>query len=119
MVLDVVKESGMDILGGGKIEGLFAHRGLSKSNHSGNNMAGVDAILDFLGLIIANLVDFDALYGHSNNPHGYADALQAFDNRLSKIMRNLRPDNVLLITADHGNDLRHLAKIIHVSEFQL
>jgi phosphopentomutase len=108
-ILDVVKGAGMDVIGVGKIEDIFAHRGLTMSNHTGNNMAGVDAILEFLamdkeGLIFANLVDFDALYGHRNNPRGYADALESFDQRLPEIIQSLNSGDVLIITADHGND---------------
>jgi phosphopentomutase len=108
-ILDVIKNSGMDVIGVGKIEDIFAHCGLTKSNHTGNNMAGVDAVIEFLntnteGLIFANLVDFDALYGHRNNPRGYADALESFDRRLPEIMASLRDSDILIITADHGND---------------
>ncbi len=108
-ILDVIKNAGMEVAGVGKIEDIFAHRGLTRSNHTGNNMAGVDAILDFLkqdfeGLIFANLVDFDALYGHRNNPRGYADALEAFDRRLPEILGCLLESDILIITADHGND---------------
>jgi phosphopentomutase len=72
-------------------------------------MDGVDAIIKFLennnrGLIFANLVDFDALYGHRNNPRGYADALEAFDRRIPEISSFQKPDDILIITADHGND---------------
>lgn len=108
-ILDAIKSASMEVAGVGKIEDIFAHRGLTKSNHTGNNMAGVDAILDFLeqdfeGLIFANLVDFDALYGHRNNPRGYADALEAFDQRIPEIFGCLRESDILIITADHGND---------------
>jgi phosphopentomutase len=108
-ILDVIKANGQDVMGVGKIEDIFAHRGLTMSEHTGNNMAGVDAILNFLemhqpGLVFANLVDFDALYGHRNDPRGYADALEVFDRRLPEILSALRPDDVLMITADHGND---------------
>jgi phosphopentomutase len=108
-ILDKVIETGMEVIGVGKIEDIFAHRGLTMSNHTGNNMAGVDAVIDFLntntkGLIFANLVDFDALYGHRNNPRGYADALESFDYRLPEIMASLHDKDVLIITADHGND---------------
>jgi phosphopentomutase len=108
-ILDVIKMSGMEVAAVGKIEDIFAYRGMTMSNHTGNNMAGVDAIIqylgqDFKGLIFANLVDFDALYGHRNNPRGYADALEAFDSRLPEILGSLREGDVLLITADHGND---------------
>jgi phosphopentomutase len=108
-ILDAVKAAGLAVMGVGKIEDIFAERGLTQSNHTGNNMAGVDAILDFLhtggrGLIFANLVDFDSLYGHRNNAQGYAEALRAFDARLPEITQGLRGDDVLIITADHGND---------------
>jgi len=108
-ILDAVKDVGMEVMGVGKIEDIFDHRGLTLSNHTGNNMAGIDAIIKFLdtkntGLIFANLVDFDALYGHRNNPRGYADALEAFDSRLPEIVTHLKPSDILIITADHGND---------------
>ena len=108
-ILDTVKQAGLQVIGVGKIEDIFAHRGLTQSNHTGNNMAGVDAILTFLaaddaGLIFANLVDFDSLYGHRNNPRGYADALIEFDQRMPALRNALRDDDVMIITADHGND---------------
>ena len=108
-ILDAVKAAGKEVIGVGKVEDIFALRGLTQSNHTSNNMASVEAILDFLGtntegLIFANLVDFDMLYGHRNNPRGYANALEAFDQRLPEIMTVLKSDDVLIITADHGND---------------
>lgn len=108
-ILDVIKQAGLDVMAVGKIEDIFAHRGMTMSIHSGNNMAGVDAVLEFLGmdkpgLIFANLVDFDALFGHRRDPRGYANALQAFDQRLPEIIQSLQDDDVLMITADHGND---------------
>lgn len=108
-ILDAVKAAGMQVMGVGKIEDIFAHRGLTMSNHTGNNMAGVDAILEYLhlpetGLIFANLVDFDALYGHRNNVRGYAQALVEFDRRAPELLAALREEDVLIITADHGND---------------
>lgn len=108
-ILDVVKAAGKEVMGVGKIEDIFAHRGLTKSNHTGNNMAGIDAIIEYCrlcneGLIITNLVDFDAIYGHRNNPRGYADALEAFDRRLPLIQQAACGHDVTMITADHGND---------------
>ncbi len=108
-LLDVLKADGKEVMGVGKIEDIFAHRGLTQSNHTLNNMAGVDAILEFMdtdadGLILANLVDFDMLYGHRNNPRGYADALEEFDVRLPEIEASLGDGDVLMMTADHGND---------------
>jgi phosphopentomutase len=108
-ILDRLKASGKSVMGVGKIEDIFAHHGLTSSDHTGNNMAGVDAIIKFLrtdeeGLIFANLVDFDSLYGHRNDPAGYAAALEAFDRRLPEIIGCMREDDILMITADHGND---------------
>lgn len=108
-LLDALKADGQEVMGVGKIEDIFAHRGLTQSNHTSDNMAGVDAILQFMdtgagGLIFANLVDFDMLHGHRNNPRGYADALEEFDSRLPEIQKALRNGDVLILTADHGND---------------
>ncbi len=108
-ILDVLKAAGQEVIGVGKIEDIFAHRGLTQSNHTGNNMAGVDAILGYLekqyrGLLFANMVDFDTLYGHRNDPQGYASALEAFDCRLPEILHHMRQQDVLIVTADHGND---------------
>jgi phosphopentomutase len=108
-ILDRVKEAGLEVMGVGKIEDIFAHRGLTQSNHTGNNMDSLDAILQFMaqddpGLIFANLIDFDMLYGHRNNPRGYADTLEAFDRRLPELLAALRRDDLLILTADHGND---------------
>lgn len=108
-ILDAVKAAGMEVIGVGKIEDIFAHRGLTQSNHTGNNMAGINAIIDYLGrdeqgLIFSNLVDFDALYGHRNDPAGYAAALAAVDMRLPEIEAAMGRGDVTIITADHGND---------------
>lgn len=108
-ILDVIKAAGKEVIGVGKIEDVFANRGLTQSNHTTNNVSGVEAILEFMtsdadGLIFANLVDFDMLYGHRNNPRGYADALEQFDARLPDIQIALRGADVLMLTADHGND---------------
>jgi phosphopentomutase len=108
-ILDVVKAACKEVMGVGKIEDIFAHRGLTQSNHTGNNMAGVEAIMAYCqlsneGLMLANLVDFDALYGHRNDPRGYADALEAFDKKLPLIKIAMCGHDVTMITADHGND---------------
>jgi phosphopentomutase len=108
-LLDALKRSGQDVMGIGKIEDIFAARGLTRSVHTTDNMAGIDCTVDFLkshskGLIFTNLVDFDTLYGHRNDPSGYAAALEAFDRRLPDIMHALRRDDLLIVTADHGND---------------
>jgi phosphopentomutase len=108
-ILDVLKAAGKEVIGVGKIEDIFAHRGLTRSRHTGNNADDINALLEFMasdagGLIFANLVDFDMLYGHRNNPRGYADALEQFDARLPEIQAALHGDDVLMLTADHGND---------------
>jgi phosphopentomutase len=108
-ILDRVKGAGLEVMGVGKIEDIFAHRGLTRSNHTGNNEDDLNATLEFIaqdspGLIFVNLVDFDMLYGHRNDPRGYADALEAFDRRLPEVLAALRPTDLLILTADHGND---------------
>jgi len=110
-VLDRLVEAGQRVMAVGKIEDIYAHRGITDVIHSTNNMAGVDATLEFMrtsvdtgGLILANLVDFDMLYGHRNNPRGYADALQAVDGRVPELLGAMQAGDVLFFTADHGND---------------
>ncbi|HIU34901.1 MAG TPA: phosphopentomutase [Candidatus Pullichristensenella excrementigallinarum] len=109
-MLDVLKGEGYDVLGVGKIEDIFNHRGLTNSNHAAGNEACVDAIIEYLkkdhwkGLLFANLVDTDMLYGHRNDVKGFAGALEAFDRRLPEILKLLGEDGMLIITADHGCD---------------
>ena len=109
-MLDAIRNEGMDVLGVGKIEDIFNHRGLSQSNHAAGNEACTDAIIDYLkkdgwkGLLFANLVDTAMLYGHRNDVAGFAKALEDFDKRLPEIMRLLGDDGMLIITADHGCD---------------
>jgi phosphopentomutase len=108
-LLDRLVAAGRPVMGVGKIEDIFAHRGLSQSVHSPNNMACVDQTLAYMkesqkGLIFANLVDFDMLWGHRNNPQGYAGGLEAFDRRLPEIMGAMTAPDILFLTADHGND---------------
>jgi phosphopentomutase len=108
-LLDRLVAAGHPVMGVGKIEDIFAHRGLSQSVHSPNNMACVDQTLAFMGegqrgLIFTNLVDFDMLWGHRNNPQGYAGGLEDFDRRLPEIMDAMTAQDILFLTADHGND---------------
>lgn len=108
-LLDAVKEAGMDVLGVGKIEDIFAHRGLTGSNHASGNPACIEATLEYLrrpfqGLLFVNLVDFDMQYGHRRDVKGYARALEYFDARLPEIQALLGPEDLLIITADHGCD---------------
>jgi phosphopentomutase len=109
-VLDFLKEAGMMVYGVGKIEDIFVGQGLTGAVHTQDNTDGVDKTLAAIrerrerGLIFTNLVDFDAKYGHRNNPQGYADALAEFDARIPEILDALGDDDVLVLTADHGND---------------
>jgi phosphopentomutase len=108
-VLDELKAAGLDVRGIGKIEDLFAERGLTKSNHTGTNEAGMAATLEelgqpFRGLLFVNLVDCDQLYGHRRNPQGYADALRQVDAWLPRLLDLLGPRDALFITGDHGTD---------------
>ena len=108
-ILDVLRENGFAVLAVGKIEDIFAGRGITKALPAANNMEGMDKTLECIkengrGLIFANLVEFDMVYGHRNNAAGYAEALAAFDRRLPEIIAALHPGDVLIITADHGCD---------------
>ncbi len=111
-VLDLLLAAGRPVTSVGKVVNLYGGRGFSRSVKAGNNMAVVDATLRVLseqedGLIFANLVDFDMLWGHRRDPHGYARGLEAFDARLPDILAALQQDDLLIITADHGNDPCH------------
>ncbi|MBE5777160.1 MAG: phosphopentomutase [Clostridiales bacterium] len=111
-MLDVLKNNGLQVLGVGKIEDIFAHRGLTGSNHAAGNPACVDAMLDYMkqdfsGLLFVNLVDFDMVYGHRRDVEGYKNALEAFDGQLPAIMDLMTDEDLLIITADHGCDPTH------------
>jgi phosphopentomutase len=108
-VLDALVEAGKEVVGVGKISDIFAGRGVTRSRPTTGNEEGVDIVLDELaahpdGLIFANLIDFDQSFGHRNDPKGYARALEAFDARLPELRSALLPADVLIVTADHGND---------------
>ncbi len=108
-MLDVLSENGKDVIAIGKIEDLFSGRGITKAIHTKGNEDGIEKTLEELkrntsGLIFTNLVDFDMLYGHRNNIEGYKQALEFFDSKLPEIMNSLKDNDLLIITADHGND---------------
>ncbi len=108
-LLDYVKASGMECAGVGKIEDIFAMRGITRSVHTTNNHDGIEQTIaylkeDFGGLIFTNLVDTDMLYGHRNDIKGFASALEYFDSRLPDIIKAMKEDDILFITADHGCD---------------
>ena len=108
-LLDRMHAAGYDTIGIGKIEDLFAERGLSASNHTGTNAAGMAATLEslkrpFRGLLFVNLVECDQLWGHRRDPRGYAGALAAVDAWLPDALAALGPRDALFITGDHGTD---------------
>ncbi len=108
-LLDAAKAAGMQVMGVGKIEDIFNHRGLTKSNHAAGNPACIEAMLDYMredftGLLFTNLVDTDMVYGHRNDPIGYAQALTYFDSKLPEVFSLMGPEDLLIITADHGVD---------------
>ena len=108
-VLDQLKDNGKDVIAVGKINDIFNGQGITKSIRTKSNMDGVDQLLKimdepFEGLSFTNLVDFDALYGHRRDVQGYGEALMAFDARMPEIMAHMAEDDLLIITADHGND---------------
>lgn len=108
-VLDKLKDNGVPVLAVGKIEDIFTNKGITRSNHTVDNMDSVDAIIDYLkedkkSFIFANLVEFDMVFGHRRNAQGYAEALKDFDIRLPEILDHLNENDMLIITADHGCD---------------
>ena len=111
-VLDYLKDSNYDVIAIGKINDIFDGEGITqfaktKSNHHGMELTIEKAKEDFNGLCFVNLVDFDALYGHRRNALGYAEALEEFDNDLKDLLPLIGDDDLLIITADHGNDPTH------------
>lgn len=108
-VADVLSKAGYDVISVGKIYDIFAGKGFTESNPTGNNDEGMNATMgmaerDFNGLCFVNLVDFDMVYGHRNDVGGYARALSAFDAWLGTFLPKLKEDDLLIITADHGCD---------------
>ena len=108
-LLDRMAEAGHPVITVGKVDDLFAGRGVTDAIHTHSNAEGEDVLAGLArrpgqGLVFANLVDFDQLYGHRNDPAGFARALEAFDERVEELLAHLRPDEMCWITADHGND---------------
>jgi len=108
-LLDRLVEAGHEVIGVGKVDDLFAKQGLTVCHHTVDNMVAAEEVINLLGsdqkgMILANLIEFDMLFGHRNNPQAYAAALEAFDARLPRIMDAMGPGDVLFIVADHGND---------------
>ncbi|SFS92331.1 phosphopentomutase [Marininema halotolerans] len=111
-VMDDLKETGLDSIAIGKISDIYAGNGVTRSIKTKDNMDGVDKLLGVMkagyhGLAFVNLVDFDAKFGHRRDPEGYGKALEAFDQRLPEILDAVGEKDLLIITADHGNDPTH------------
>ena len=110
--LNVLKDAGLDVISVGKIYDIFDGEGLTESNKSKSSVHGMEQVLeiakrDFTGLCFVNLVDFDALWGQRRNPEGYGKELEMFDENLGNLLDILKEDDLLIITADHGNDPTH------------
>lgn len=107
--LDVLKDHGLDVISVGKIKDIFDGEGITEAYKSKSSVHGMEQTIeladkDFQGLCFVNLVDFDAKWGHRRNPEGYAKELEMFDEKLKILLENLKDDDLLIITADHGND---------------
>ena len=121
-LLDAIKDAGLDCIGVGKIHDIFAGRGLTEFVYNQNNADGMAhtsayAAKDFHGLCFVNLVDFDMLYGHRRDAVGYANALNEFDLWLGSFLDTLAPEDLVMITADHGCDPAYAATTDHTREY--
>ncbi len=109
-VLDELKDNNYDVISVGKINDIFNGKGITESHKSVSNDDGMNITIDlcknkdFKGLCFVNLVDFDSIYGHRRNPSGYKDAFERFDSLLNEMIKELKQDDLVIITADHGND---------------
>ncbi|MGR3742366.1 phosphopentomutase [Companilactobacillus sp. DQM5] len=104
-----IQKSGLEVLGVGKINDIFSGNGITSGVHTTSNHDGMEKTIenlnkDFKGFSFTNLVDFDAMYGHRRNPEGFGKALMEFDIQLGEFLDQMKPDDLLMITADHGND---------------
>ena len=107
--LNVLKDNNFDVISVGKINDIFDTEGITEAYKSKSSVHGMEQTIeiadkDFTGLCYVNLVDFDALWGHRRNPKGYAEELEKFDVKLGELLKKLHNDDLLIITADHGND---------------
>lgn len=108
-MLDIISDNNKEVIAIGKIGDLFSRRGITKEIRTNGNKDGIERTIEEIrndseGIIFTNLVDFDMLYGHRNNIEGYAKALEYFDSKLPIIMESMKDTDMLIITADHGND---------------
>lgn len=107
--LNALKDAGLDVIGVGKIHDIFCGEGITETHHSNSSVHGMEQTIelckkDFRGLCFVNLVDFDALWGHRRDVEGYAKEIEKFDKNLGILLDELREDDLLMLTADHGND---------------
>lgn len=121
-MLDAIKRSGMEVIGVGKIKDIFAGRGITSYTYTSGNKEGIEKTLeymkqDFEGLCFINLVDYDMLYGHRNDIEGYGRALTEFDEAVPAFLQELREDDLLMITADHGCDPGYTKSTDHSREY--
>lgn len=121
-MLDQLSDAGYDVIGVGKIKDIFAGKGITEAVYTSGNEEGIERTLEYLkkdfeGLCFINLVDYDMIYGHRRDVEGYAKALTAFDEKLHEILAGLHPDDLLMITADHGCDPAYLATTDHTREY--
>ena len=108
-VLNAMKDKGLDVIGVGKINDIFCGEGITETYHSTSSVNGMEQTIeiskkDFHGLCFVNLVDFDALWGHRRNTEGYGHEIEKFDKNLGVLLEQLKKDDLLILTADHGND---------------
>ena len=107
--LNAMKDAGLDVIGVGKINDIFCGEGITETHHSDSSVHGMEQTIelcgkDFHGLCFTNLVDFDALWGHRRNVEGYGREIEKFDRNLGALLERLQEDDLLILTADHGND---------------
>ncbi|MBE5943667.1 MAG: phosphopentomutase [Lachnospiraceae bacterium] len=107
--LNAMKAAGLDVISVGKISDIFCGEGITESNRSNSSVHGMEQTIeiagkDFTGLCYVNLVDFDTLWGHRRNPLGYGEEIEKFDVKLGELLEVLKEDDLLILTADHGND---------------
>ena len=120
--LDALKDAGLDVLAVGKIVDIFDGEGITWSEHSNSSVHGMEQTIDIAkrddwkGLCFVNLVDFDALWGHRRNPVGYGEEIERFDEKLGELLPHIKDDDLVIITADHGNDPTNKAHTDHTRE---
>ena len=121
-MLDQLKEAGRDVIAVGKINDIFAGKGITDFVYTSGNAEGIERTLEYLdrdfeGVCFVNLVDYDMLYGHRRDVDGYAKALAYFDEKLPEIMGKLREEDILMVTADHGCDPAYMKTTDHTREY--